>query len=116
MASGEVVVITGATSGIGRAVARRFARDGAQIALIARGREGLEGAKKEIEEAGGRALVLPTDLADWDAVKSAARAVEEALGPIDIWVNNAMATIFSPFKDVEPDEFKRATEVTYLGT
>src|SRR3954447_12369096 len=116
MASGEVVVITGASSGIGRAIARRFAQDGAQIALIARGRDGLEGAKKEIEDAGGRALVLPTDLADWDAVKSAAGAVEEALGPIDIWVNNAMATIFAPFKEIEADEFKRATEVTYLGT
>src|SRR5690348_566309 len=116
MASGEVVVVTGGTSGIGRAIARRFAQDGARIALIARGRDGREGAKKEIEDAGGEALVLPTDLADWHAVKSAASAVEEAFGPIDIWVNNAMATIFAPFKDVEADEFKRATEVTYLGT
>src|SRR3954449_1418432 len=116
MASGEVVVITGASSGIGRAIARRFAQDGAQIALIARGRDGLEGAKKEIEDAGGGALVLHTYLSDWDAVKSAAGAVEEALGPIDIWVNNAMATIFAPFKEIEADEFKRATEVTYLGT
>src|SRR3954470_16049854 len=116
MASGEVVVITGASSGIGRAIARRFAQDGAQIALIARGREGLEGAKKEIEDAGGRALVLPTDLADSEAVDSAASAVEEAFGPIDIWINNAMTTVFAPFKDVEPEEYKRATEVTYLGT
>ena len=116
MASKEVVVITGATSGIGRAIARRFAQDGAHIGLIARGREPLEHAKKEIEDAGGRALVLPTDLADWDAVKSAASAVEEAFGPIDVWINNAMATIFAPFKDVEPDEYRRATEVTYLGT
>jgi len=109
-------VVTGASSGIGRAVARRFAKDGAQIALIARGREPLENAKKEVEEAGGRALVLPVDISDWDAVKSAAHTVEEALGPIDIWINNAMTTVFAPFKDVEPDEFKRATEVTYLGT
>src|SRR3954451_793165 len=116
MASSEVVVVTGASSGIGRAVARRFAKDGAQIALIARGREPLENAKKEVEEAGGRALVLPVDISDWDAVKSAAHTVEEALGPIDIWINNAMTTVFAPFKDVEPDEFKRATEVTYLGT
>src|SRR4051795_399008 len=116
MASKEVVVVTGATSGIGRAIARRFAQDGAQIGLIARGREPLENAKKEVEEAGGQALVLPTDLSDWDAVKSAATAVEEAFGPIDIWINNAMTTVFAPFKDVEPDEFKRATEVTYLGT
>src|SRR5436190_16350773 len=101
MASKEVVVVTGATSGIGRAIARRFAQDGAQIGLIARGREALENAKKEVEEAGGRAVVIPTDLADWDAVKSAASAIEEALGPIDIWINNAMATIFAPFKDVE---------------
>jgi NAD(P)-dependent dehydrogenase (short-subunit alcohol dehydrogenase family) len=116
MASGEVVVVTGATSGIGRAIARRFARDGARIALLARGRDALDGARREIEEAGGQALVLPTDLADWDAVESAATAVEEAFGPIDIWINNAMTTVFAPFKDVEPDEFRRATEVTYLGT
>src|SRR3954470_18549558 len=116
MASGEVVVVTGATSGIGRAVVRRFARDGASIGLIARGRDGLEATRKEVEEAGGRALVLPLDVSDWDAVDSAARAVEEAFGPIDVWVNNAMTTVFAPFKDIEPDEFQRATEVTYLGT
>src|SRR3954471_5765156 len=114
--SSEVVVVTGATSGIGRAIVRRFAKDGARIGLIARNREGLDAASREVEQAGGKALVLPVDLADWEGVNSAARAVEEAFGPIDIWVNNAMATIFSPFKDVEPDEFKRATEVTYLGT
>src|SRR4051795_537969 len=116
MASSEVVVVTGSTSGIGRAIARRFARDGARIALLARGRDGLEGARRDIEQAGGTALALPTDLADWDAVESAATAVEEAFGPIDIWINNAMTTVFAPFKDVEPDEFRRATEVTYLGT
>src|SRR3954454_1634694 len=116
MASGEVVVVTGATSGIGRAVVRRFARDGASIGLIARGRDGLEAARREVEDAGGRALVLPLDVADWDAVNSAAAAVEEAFGPIDIWVNNAMTTVFAPFKDIEPDEYQRATEVTYLGT
>jgi NAD(P)-dependent dehydrogenase (short-subunit alcohol dehydrogenase family) len=116
MTSSEVVVVTGATSGIGRATARRFAQDGASIGLIARGHEGLEAARKEVEEAGGRALVLPTDVADWDGVNSAARAVEEAFGPIDVWVNNAMTTVFAPFADIEPDEFRRATEVTYLGT
>src|SRR3954454_2397841 len=116
MPSSEVVVVTGSTSGIGRAIARRFARDGARIALLARGRDGLEGAKRDIEQAGGSALLLPTDLADWDAVESAATAVEEAFGPIDVWINNAMTTVFAPFKDVEPEEFKRATEVTYLGT
>jgi NAD(P)-dependent dehydrogenase (short-subunit alcohol dehydrogenase family) len=116
MANGEVVVVTGATSGIGRAVVQRFARDGASIGLIARGREGLAATRKEVEAAGGRALELPCDVADWDAVNSAARAVEEAFGPIDVWVNNAMTTVFAPFNDIEPDEFKRATEVTYLGT
>src|SRR5436190_9120990 len=116
MASGEVVVVTGATSGIGRAVVRRFAQDGASIGLIARGRDGLEAARREVEQAGGRALVLPADVADWDAVDSAATAVEEAFGPIDVWVNNAMTTVFAHFKDIEPDEYRRATEVTYLGT
>src|SRR4051812_7457084 len=116
MPGSEVVVVTGASAGVGRAVARRFAQDGASVALIARSREGLEGARKEVEAAGGRALVLPCDVADWDAVDSAASAAEEAFGPIDVWVNNAMTTVFAPFKDIEADEFKRATEVTYLGT
>jgi NAD(P)-dependent dehydrogenase (short-subunit alcohol dehydrogenase family) len=116
MASSEVVVVTGATSGIGRAIARRFAREGASIGLVARGREALAATKKEVEDAGGRALELPTDLADFEAVDAAAAAVEEAFGPIDVWINNAMTTVFAPFKEVEPDEFRRATEVTYLGT
>jgi NAD(P)-dependent dehydrogenase (short-subunit alcohol dehydrogenase family) len=116
MANAQVVVVTGATSGVGRAVARRFAQDGAAIGLIARGREGLEGVQRDVEDAGGRALVLPCDVSDWDGVNSAARAVEEAFGPIDVWVNNAMTTVFAPFKQIEPDEFRRATEVTYLGT
>src|SRR5438067_8450902 len=116
MTSGQVVVVTGASAGVGRAVARRFAQDGASIGLIARSREALGGARKDVEEAGGRALVLPCDVADFDAVESAALAVEEAFGPIDVWVNNAMTTVFAEFKDIEPDEFRRATEVTYLGT
>jgi NAD(P)-dependent dehydrogenase (short-subunit alcohol dehydrogenase family) len=116
MASSQVVVVTGATSGIGRATARRFAQDGAAIGLIARGSEALDAVRTEVEDAGGRALVLPTDVSDWDAVNSAARAVEEAFGPIDVWVNNAMTTVFAPFADIDPDEYKRATEVTYLGT
>jgi NAD(P)-dependent dehydrogenase (short-subunit alcohol dehydrogenase family) len=112
----EVVVVTGATSGVGRAVARRFARDGAKVALLARGREGLAGAVRDVEEAGGEALALPTDVAEFDQVEAAAAAVEEALGPIDIWVSNAMTTVFSFFEDIDPDEFRRATEVTYLGS
>jgi short-subunit dehydrogenase len=114
--SSNVVVITGATSGVGRAVVRRFAQDKAAIALIARNREGLEAARKEVENAGGKALVLPMDVADPDAVESAAQATEEALGPIDIWINDAMTTVFAWFEDIEPDEYRRATEVTYLGT
>jgi NAD(P)-dependent dehydrogenase (short-subunit alcohol dehydrogenase family) len=112
---GDVVVITGASGGVGRATARRFAKDGAKIALVARGRGGLEAAAREIEQLGGRALVLPTDVADADRVEAAAEAAEEELGPIDIWINDAMATIYAEFLDVEPDEYRRATEVTYHG-
>ena len=111
----DVVVITGASAGIGRATARRFAEDGARIGLIARGRPGLEEAKREVEARGGHGLVLPCDVADPAAVEAAAAAVEEAFGPIDVWVNNAMVTIYAEFTDIEPDEFERATHVTYLG-
>jgi NAD(P)-dependent dehydrogenase (short-subunit alcohol dehydrogenase family) len=111
----EVVVVTGASSGVGRAVAREFGRHGASVALLARGRDGLDGAKREIENEGGRALVLPTDVSNPDQVETAAQSTEEAFGPIDIWVNDAMTTVFAPFAEVEPDEFRRATEVTYLG-
>jgi NAD(P)-dependent dehydrogenase (short-subunit alcohol dehydrogenase family) len=111
----EVVVVTGATSGVGRAVARRFARDGARIALLARSREALEGTVRDVEQAGGTALALPTDVAEYDQVEAAASATEEAFGPIDVWVSNAMTTVFGFVEDVEPEEFRRATEVTYLG-
>src|SRR5437588_5077513 len=93
----EVVVITGASGGIGRAAARRFAADGARIGLIARGRRGLEAAAREVEEAGGEALILPLDVAREDAVQDAASKVEEAFGPIDVWVNNAMVTVYAEF-------------------
>jgi NAD(P)-dependent dehydrogenase (short-subunit alcohol dehydrogenase family) len=111
----EVVVITGASGGVGRAVARRFAADGARIGLLARGHAGLEAAAREIEQAGGQALVLPTDVADPAQVEAAADAVEQAFGPIDVWVNDAMVTVYAEFLDIEPEEFRRATEVTYLG-
>jgi NAD(P)-dependent dehydrogenase (short-subunit alcohol dehydrogenase family) len=112
----ETVVITGASSGIGRATVRRFAGPGVNIALIARGRDGLQAARAEVERAGGRALVLPTDVADAEAVDAAAQAVEDAIGPIDIWINDAMATVFAYLWDVSPDEFRRANEVTYFGS
>lgn len=112
----EVVVITGGSGGVGRATAVRFAQQGAAVAVLARGAEGLAGAVKEIEDAGGIALAIEVDVADADQVESAAEHVEALLGPIDIWINNAMATVFSPFMDITPDEFRRATEVTYLGS
>ncbi|HEX7049754.1 MAG TPA: SDR family oxidoreductase [Longimicrobiales bacterium] len=111
----EVVVITGASAGIGRAAVREFARHGADIGLLARGRAGLEAARREVEAAGGRALAIPTDVAESDQVEAAAEAVERELGPIDVWVNNAMASVFSPFKEMTMEEFRRVTEVTYLG-
>jgi NAD(P)-dependent dehydrogenase (short-subunit alcohol dehydrogenase family) len=111
----EVVVITGASAGAGRATVREFASHGASIGLIARGRDGLEAARREVEGFGGKALVLPVDVADSNAVDAAAQRVEDELGPIDIWVNNAMTSVFSPIKEMTAEEFKRVTEVTYLG-
>lgn len=111
----RVVVVTGASAGLGRSIVREFARKGADLALIARGIEGLEGARKEVEEAGGRALIFPIDIADADAVEKAAEETERTLGPIDVWVNNAMNSVFSPVKEMTPADYKRVTEVTYLG-
>jgi NAD(P)-dependent dehydrogenase (short-subunit alcohol dehydrogenase family) len=111
----EVVVITGASAGVGRATVRKFARHGARVGLIARGVDGLKGAQKEVEELGGKALVFPVDVANPDRVEAAAAQIEADLGEIDIWINNAMASVFSPVKEMTPEEFRRVTEVTYLG-
>jgi NAD(P)-dependent dehydrogenase (short-subunit alcohol dehydrogenase family) len=111
----EVVVVTGASAGVGRATVRAFARQGARIGLIARGRAGLEGARGDVEALGGEALVVPADVADPDRVEAAAAGVEERFGPIDVWVNNAFCSVFSPVKKMTPADYKRVTEVTYLG-
>jgi NAD(P)-dependent dehydrogenase (short-subunit alcohol dehydrogenase family) len=110
-----LVVITGASAGVGRATARAFARRGDDIGLIARGIEGLEGARREVEREHRRALAVPADVADPAQVEAAAARIEDALGPIDVWVNNAMTSVFAPVKDLEPGEARRVTEVTYLG-
>lgn len=115
MTERKVVVVTGASAGLGRAIARRFAEDGAWLGLIARGRERLEEAGREVEALGGRALVLPLDVSDAAAVEDAAGRVERELGPVDVWVNNAMLTVYSPIREMAPEEFQRVTEVTYLG-
>ena len=115
MENKKVVVVTGASAGLGRAIVREFAKEGADVALIARGMDGLEGAKREVEEYGGRALICQLDVADADAIEKAAGEIEEKLGPIDIWVNNAMNSVFSPISEMKPEEYKRVTEVTYLG-
>ncbi len=112
---GKGVVVTGASAGLGRAVAKEFARQGAYLGLIARGRERLEAAKREVEAMGAKALALPADVADAGQVEAAAERMEREAGPIEVWINNAMTTIFAPFLEITPEEFKRATEVTYLG-
>jgi len=111
----HVVVITGASAGVGRASAIAFARKGASVALIARGEAGLNGAKQDVEDAGGRAIVIKTDVSDPEQVEAAAAEVEEKLGPITIWVNNAMVSVFARAEDITPDEYRRVTEVNYLG-
>ncbi len=109
------MVVTGASGGVGRATAHAFARRGARIALLARGAKGLEDCRREVEALGGQALCVPTDVADHRQVEDAAVRTEAELGAIDVWVNDAMATVFAAFADVTPEEYKRATEVTYLG-
>jgi len=111
-----VVVVTGGSAGLGRAAARAFARKGAHVGLLARGPERLESARREVEGAGVRCLAVPTDVADADAVEDAAARIEQELGPIDVWVNSAMASVFSPVAELDADEIRRVTEVTYLGS
>jgi NAD(P)-dependent dehydrogenase (short-subunit alcohol dehydrogenase family) len=112
----ERVVITGASAGVGRATAREFAKHGARITLVARGRDGLEAARAEVESLGGEALVVEADVAKPEDVEAAARAAEEAFGGIDTWINNAMVSVFSPVHEMLPSDYARVTEVTYLGT
>jgi NAD(P)-dependent dehydrogenase (short-subunit alcohol dehydrogenase family) len=112
----KVVVVTGASAGAGRAIAQAFGARGDMVGLIARGETGLTGAAKDVEQAGGQALTIQADVADADAIEAAAQQIESELGPIDVWVNNAMASVFAPVHLVEPAEFRRVTEVTYLGT
>jgi NADP-dependent 3-hydroxy acid dehydrogenase YdfG len=111
----RTVVVTGASAGVGRAVAQRFARAGGRIGLIARDAEALETVRQEIEQLGGSAIAAPADVADAEAVFAAADQIRAAFGPIDVWVNDAMVTVFAPAWQVSPEEFRRVTEVTYLG-
>jgi NAD(P)-dependent dehydrogenase (short-subunit alcohol dehydrogenase family) len=111
----QVVVITGASAGVGRATVQAFARKGARIGLLARGQAGLDGAVRDVKNLGGEALAIPTDVADANAVEAAAETIEAKFGAIDAWINDAMCSVFSPVKEMTADEFKRVTEVTYLG-
>jgi NAD(P)-dependent dehydrogenase (short-subunit alcohol dehydrogenase family) len=112
---GQVVVVTGASGGIGRATAKAFGARGAHVGLVARGYKGFSGAARDVEAAGGKACMLPIDVADPDQCEAAAEDVERAFGPIDVWVNVAFTSVFSPFSEISPAEFRRATEVSYLG-
>jgi NAD(P)-dependent dehydrogenase (short-subunit alcohol dehydrogenase family) len=112
----QTVVVTGASAGVGRAAAVAFASRGDRVGLLARGSAGLAGALAEVERAGGTGLAVETDVADHEAVEQAAATIEAQLGPIDVWVNNAMATVFAPFHEITAEEYRRSTEVTYLGT
>nr|WKN36597.1 SDR family oxidoreductase [Tunicatimonas sp. TK19036] len=110
-----VVVITGASAGVGRAAAREFAKNGYQVALLARSEAGLEGARQDVEALGGKALAIPVDVSDQKKVEAAAQQIEDELGLIDVWVNNAMQSVFSPFDQMTPEEFKYVVEVTFMG-
>jgi NAD(P)-dependent dehydrogenase (short-subunit alcohol dehydrogenase family) len=110
-----VAVVTGASAGVGRAVARRFGELGWDVGLLARGHDGLDAAADEIVVAGGRALAVPTDVSNADEVEAAAEEIERRLGPIDVWVNDAMVSVFAEFVNIDPDEFEQVTRVTYLG-
>ncbi len=111
----SVVIVTGASAGVGRAVVRKLAKRGCKIGLLARGLDGLEGAKREVEELGGAAVVIQTDVSKSDEVESATQTVERDLGPIDVWINDAMVSMYAPFWDISPEEFEHITAVTYLG-
>ncbi len=111
----EVVVITGASGGVGRAVAREFGKRGARVGLLARGHDGLEAAKREVEQLGGQAIAIPTDVSRYDDVSEAAKEVAQVFGPIDVWINDAMVSIYGPFMKVTPKEFQHITDVTYHG-
>ncbi len=113
--SAPVVVITGASAGVGRALAQLYGSRGARVALLARGTDGLEGAQRDVRDRGGEALAIPVDVADADQVAAAAEQIERDLGPIDVWINNAMASVFSPVREMTAEDFRRVTEVTYLG-
>ena len=115
MAEREVVAVTGASGGVGRAIAREFAKHGAAVGLMARGRAGLDAAAREVSELGGSAYTHQADVAEYVQVREAAASIEEHLGPIDVWINNAMTTVFAFIDDIDPHEFERATRVTYLG-
>src|SRR3954468_9460251 len=116
MLKGKVVAVTGASAGIGRATVRELARQGAHVGLIARGRGRVGAAAAGVGAAGARACVAPADVADADALERAAQRIEEELGPIDVWINVAMTAVLAEVSDTTPEEFKRVTEVTYLGT
>src|SRR5699024_6235591 len=111
----KVVAVTGASAGLGHRIASEFAEHGAKLALMARGQEGLKAVQREVEDLGGEAIVIPTDVSKKIQVEEATDQIEETFGTIDVWINNAMVSVFSPIKEMEADEFKRVTEVTYLG-